>query len=109
MTYAGPSRADLESVVEGGEGYRRTGFGARRCPIPARLSPPRCILPAQGELAWFPESGIGGSIPPVTTQSVSGAARQPSRSARLMLFLLTGFVRPPIRRSACAGMRTGSP
>jgi hypothetical protein len=27
MTCAGPSRADLESVLEGGEGYCRTGFG----------------------------------------------------------------------------------
>ena len=47
MTYAGPSRADLESVLEGGEGHRRTGFGARRRPIPVRLSPLRCIVPGQ--------------------------------------------------------------
>jgi hypothetical protein len=40
-------------------------------------------------------------------EKLSWPARQPSRSARLMLFLLTRFVRPPIRRSAGTGMRTG--
>jgi hypothetical protein len=91
MTYDGPSHADLESVLEDGEGYRRTGFGARRCPIPARISPLRCIVPARA--GWLASIKADRRFDPaLTTQPVSGAARQPSRSARLMLFLLTRFV-----------------
>jgi hypothetical protein len=48
---------------------------------------------------------ISGSIPLQATQSVWGGAGQPSRSARMMLFLLTRFVWPVIRRSA--GCRVG--